>query len=128
MNESISSVAMKLDRMPQAPRIAREFVRGWLDGIASDDLLQDALLVVSELVTNAVSHGGDEISVSLVRQLAGFRVEVRDSGVTTSSPVAERADYGAERGRGLAIVSVLAVAMGQSLDSTGTLVWAQLGW
>lgn len=127
MNESVSSVAMTLDRMPQAARIAREFVRGWLDDSAPAEKADDALLIVSELVTNAVSHGGDEIVVSLARRLAGCRIEVFDSGLTTSSPVAEAPDCTAERGRGLAIVSELA-AVGQTLDLRGTKVWAELSW
>ena len=74
------TVDVELTSTAAAPARAR----GALEGLAervSQELLRDARLLVSELVTNAVRHAEGEI-VRLVVRLAGgvLRVEVHDPG------------------------------------------------
>src|SRR5687767_3374164 len=73
---------------PASPKLARQFVRETLHGEISEPMLHDALLVASELVTNAVVHGGtparlevnaDEHAVTIsVTDQAGTMPEVGD--------------------------------------------------
>jgi anti-sigma regulatory factor (Ser/Thr protein kinase) len=70
----------------------------------------DALLVASELVANAVSHGsraGDEIGIEFVLQRGRLRICVRDRIRGRSTPVALTANEQRPAGRGLEIVEQL---------------------
>ncbi|KUN79048.1 hypothetical protein AQJ66_29695 [Streptomyces bungoensis] len=95
------------------------------------DVVQDAVLAVSELVGNAVLHG-DGPEVLLTLRLAGtrLRIEVQDGGPGWSAgPPGPRATDD-EYGRGLLIVSRVAAAWGASPAPAGCgfLVWAELRW
>jgi anti-sigma regulatory factor (Ser/Thr protein kinase) len=71
----------------------------------------DALLVASELVTNAVSHGsrpGDEISVSFELDGCRLSIVVRDQARARTGPVSLTPDEQRPAGRGLGIVDRLA--------------------
>jgi anti-sigma regulatory factor (Ser/Thr protein kinase) len=69
-----------------------------------------ALLVTSELVTNAVCHGsrpGDDITVDVRLKAGRLRIGVRDAA-RGSTPVALTPDEQRPAGRGLAMVDWLA--------------------
>jgi anti-sigma regulatory factor (Ser/Thr protein kinase) len=71
----------------------------------------EALLVASELVTNAVMHGsgpGDEISVDVALDGALLRIAVSDAARGGGTPVALTRDEQRPTGRGLAVVDWLA--------------------
>jgi anti-sigma regulatory factor (Ser/Thr protein kinase) len=71
----------------------------------------EALLVTSELVTNAVSHGsrpGDQISVEFKLDGRQLCVRVRDAARSRTIPVALTPDERRPTGRGLNIVDRLA--------------------
>src|SRR5690606_22409875 len=71
-----------LSGTPCAPGEARRFVRKHLDG---HPRLDDAVLAVSELVTNAVRHSasgdGGTVTVALAEIPGAVRVEVTDGGI-----------------------------------------------
>lgn len=73
-------------------------------------LIQDAALVISELVTNSVDHGrphpDDGIEVSWDLDPSRLRLSVHDAG-SGRIPVAQQVEPHASRGRGLAIVGAL---------------------
>ncbi|MBA3618343.1 MAG: ATP-binding protein [Actinomycetota bacterium] len=101
-------------------------VRGQL----SDDRTRDAVLVLSELVSNALRHARPlpDDSIKAAWRLQGDTVEiaVTDGG----SPTQPRADAFSPSqlgGRGLAIVNKLAVEWGVQEVESGTTVWASLG-
>ena len=102
-------------------------LRGW--GVGSD-ALDDAELVVSELVTNSFLHGGAaEAAIELSDHGDVVRLEVahREDADTGGGPVGPLT-VGADEthGRGLAIVDVLASAWGV-LEADGLRrVWAEL--
>jgi anti-sigma regulatory factor (Ser/Thr protein kinase) len=78
-----------------------------------------ALLVASELVTNAISHGsraGDEISVEFAVQQHRVRICVRDPIRGGSAVVALSPDERRPTGRGLQIVEQLAEWSEQVVD------------
>ena len=109
----------------RAPAIARRAV----EKLAADvdpDVLRDAQLLVSELVTNSIKHSGSEdpITVRAWARRSGLKVEVGDGGYGfDAAPVA--ADHHAEGGRGLLILETLADRWGVSREAC-TRVWFEL--
>lgn len=82
---------------------------------------QDAALLVSELVTNAVTHGVGEIWLRVDTETDGVRVEVSDQGNVALAP---SPTPGAHGGWGLRIVDELASEWGVLEGSTR--VWFRL--
>jgi anti-sigma regulatory factor (Ser/Thr protein kinase) len=98
---------MRLRADTRAPGLARAHVRGIANRAAvSDATCDDLVLIASELVTNAVQSGADDISISVVVSAEGFLLTVNDDG--PGWPVMSGAPAAAEHGRGLAIVDHLA--------------------
>ncbi|WP_233518212.1 ATP-binding protein [Streptomyces corynorhini] len=92
-------------------------------------LEEPAVLVLSELVTNAVRHArvpvGREIETRYLAVPEGLRLEVHDA--SSERPRLQRAAPGACGGRGLVIVDALADRWGVAdRAGVGKLVWAQL--
>lgn len=116
-----------LDSCSAAVPLARSFIRHqtmhWDLGASVTD---DACLVVTELVTNAVQHSGsDDVTVSLVQGCTFLWVHVADHGCWRDC-VAPPAEQIWEGGRGLALVAAVASAYDRHSTSAGTRVWAAL--
>ncbi|WP_037960704.1 ATP-binding protein [Streptomyces violens] len=113
--------------MPAAREFARRALADWGVGEART---QDALLCVSELVTNAVRHGvppGRGFRLRLLRAgEALVRIEVHDSG-PGHPRVADPAEDGDERGRGLLLVEAVADKWGVGERDPGKIVWCEVG-
>ena len=126
-NQVSTMEVIELDGDPDAPARGRHAVTAVLDSWGCDsDTRDNLLLVVSELVTNAVVHGAEPIVVTLVRAPERIRVEVTD-GADGSSPHTNRAAADAENGRGLGVVTRLATAWGwRASPGRGKTVWAEL--
>jgi anti-sigma regulatory factor (Ser/Thr protein kinase) len=118
---------IELDGDPDAPARGRHALSEILDGWGfAEPAREDVLLVVSELVTNAVLHGAEPIVVTVVRAAERVRVEVTD-GATDASPHSNRVPPEAETGRGLSVVTRLAAAWGwRASPGRGKTVWAEL--
>lgn len=87
----------------------------------------DAVLLTSELVTNAVMHSnsrnqGGTVTVVILESSGGLRIEVGDEGSDLSTPVV-RGDVYASDGHGLFLVQTLADQWGYVRDDSGTTVW-----
>ena len=87
----------------------------------------DAVLMTSELVTNAVLHTnsrrpGGTVVITVLESADGVRVEVADSGSELTAPVV-RADVFCADGHGLFLVQSLADQWGYLRDEAGTTVW-----
>lgn len=92
-------------------------------------VLGDAMLVATELVTNAVRHSScreeEELLVSVQRETSHVRVAVRDPGRSGGTArIAE--EGGLFGGLGLKIVAQLATRWGSERDTAGYEVWAEL--
>jgi anti-sigma regulatory factor (Ser/Thr protein kinase) len=104
---------------------ARRFVSAALRRWDCPDGFVDlALLLTSELVTNAYRHAGTETRVSVRRIDDGARVEVRDVG--PGVPELRPHDTDRVDGRGLQIVDALADRWGYESNAGGTAVWFEL--
>ncbi len=114
----------RFPRTPLSERPARAFVHDTLLEWQLDTLATDAELVVSELATNAMTHGSSDFTVSLSRRGRGVRIAVGDAARGRPSPVLAHPE--APRGRGLGMVGACARAWGHEPRPIGKLVWAHL--
>jgi anti-sigma regulatory factor (Ser/Thr protein kinase) len=91
-------------------------------------VVDDALLVASELVTNAVRHGRPEIVLFVRRLRDGVRIAVRDEGEDVPAPAMDTPTVDRPTGRGLLIVAATARQWGVTAhpDRPGKTVWAEL--
>jgi two-component sensor histidine kinase len=88
--------------------------------------LEDAQLVVTELVTNAVLHAATEVQLTLDIRPGTVRVEVADGNERLPRP--READAEDVTGRGLLLVAAVAESWGVSQrDDDGKVVWCALG-
>jgi anti-sigma regulatory factor (Ser/Thr protein kinase) len=112
--------------VPEALRgvpLAREFTRATLAGWrCGAELLSDALLVVTELVTNALLHGHGVPVVRLAARPGRLRIEVVDG----SPLLPVRRTAGPDGGWGLGLVERLAAAWGATQVGPQKVVWAEL--
>lgn len=83
-----------------------------------------AVLLVGEVVTNAVLHGGGWFLLEVDTRPDRIRVEVTDS--TPGSPRVMRMTDEREHGRGMAIVDALATAWGTDHLGSHKVVWFEL--
>jgi anti-sigma regulatory factor (Ser/Thr protein kinase) len=129
-----------LPARPESVGLARQLLRRRLaEWDLSEDVVDTAALVISELFTNAVVHAcGDRVlgSVSLgeategpttVGGTATLRIAVQDRGSASDGPQLCRSPRG-EHGRGLLLVDAVSTAWGvESADHVpGRTVWAEL--
>ena len=114
----------------QAPGVARSVVAEWLADQVAPCVLETALLLVSELVTNSVRHSGvpegEDVVVRADVWRDGCRLEVEDpgrDGVIAPQPQ----DPLRGGGMGLSLVQMLSERWGVVRAAEGpTRVWAQL--
>ena len=104
---------------------ARRLIADVLAAWGCDQLIPDAQLVVTELVTNAIVHAETSCHVSLRLTDGGIRIAVSD-GDLNHQPDPKPFDLEREGGRGLLIVSTLAAAWGIAPGGHGKTVWADL--
>jgi serine/threonine-protein kinase RsbW len=109
-----------------APRLARRAVER-LDVITS--VREEALLVTSELATNAVMHSGSEPSeeIELKAELLsdGVRIAVKDRGRSRGEPALRPCDHNMPGGIGLRVVEALGREWGANRGD-GLCVWVEL--
>ncbi|WP_098012489.1 ATP-binding protein [Streptomyces sp. sk226] len=97
-----------------------------------EDVLQGLLLIVSELVTNAVKHAAllsPELAVEVAIAADRVRVSVEDGH--PYRPTALETDSAQTGGRGLLLVKVITAEAGGACDvehtaSGGKIIWAEL--
>lgn len=110
-----------------AVREAREFVGMVFGSWGLADYV--ARTVVSELATNAITHGsqeGDLVVVRAYRRDDGFAV-VEAWDRSDVAPVMRPVDYAAESGRGLLLMESLVRQWGtRPLSEGGKVVWAEI--
>lgn len=123
--------AASFDPLGRSVAGARAFVRDTLQGWGFADIVDDAVVLTSELVTNAVVHAGTRAEVLCLRAEGGVRVEVADQYPERGLPLrhpGERpyADPDRENGRGLMLCAALATRWGVEYTATHKHVWFRL--
>ncbi len=104
---------------------ARRFARDQLAICGLTGLADNATLLISELVTNALLHGGEGAVLTLTVDDLRVRAEVRDS--SPAIPVVRNYSETSTTGRGMVIVDALAAAWGTYPVAGGKVVWFELG-
>jgi anti-sigma regulatory factor (Ser/Thr protein kinase) len=123
MAQDLVSLTVRCDAL--APRLVREAVAELPN---MDGVLCDAMLVASELVTNAVRHSScteDEFLIVRITRDGWLRISVFDPG--RSGQGAEIATRPIELGgMGLKVVEEVAWSWGTERRADGYKVWAEL--
>ncbi|MEV5511130.1 ATP-binding protein [Streptomyces orinoci] len=121
------SRAISLPASPRSVAAARRFCDRLLAEWGLHDLAGDALLLLSELVTNAIVHGPEgagDVELTLSRTPARLIAQVTDGG--GSLPRCGRAGPDSENGRGMWLVEQIADEWGHHLSPAGKTVWFTL--
>lgn len=109
---------------PDAPGRARRFIAETLATLGVPDA-DVPMLIVSELASNVVRHGGDDpFEVTLEVARSTLRIEVRDGG--TARPRLREIDHETTSGRGIHIVERLTRSWGTRPEGAGKVVWVEL--
>jgi len=123
-------LSVEYDPRPTSVREARAEVRRQLErwGLADrdGDLVDTAVLLVSELATNAVRHASGRFRLTLFAAHGVLRCEVGDTGCREPR-VRDTAAGAEESGRGMFLVDALARRWGCRRDGPGKTVWFELG-
>ncbi len=114
---------LRLPAETAAVASARRFTESWLAQWKLSHLTDTMNLLVTELVTNAVVHGGTQADLKLLFDSGRLRVEVRDGNSAT--PKVKNYSTTATTGRGMQIVDALADRWGTKNEGPGKVVWLE---
>nr|WP_018352141.1 SpoIIE family protein phosphatase [Longispora albida] len=117
---------LRLPADHQSPAHARAAVREVLAEAGLAELLDEALLLTTELSTNGVVHAGTDIDVDVQVDEAGVTVTVTDFQGGAAIGPARAPDHFAEGGRGLLLVDQFASAWGTTHGEGSKGVWFRL--
>lgn len=114
------------EAVSQARRAVQSVLSTWVDGGPAADAI---VLLISEVVTNAVVHGGphgegDRVTLSVERRHDRVRVEVTDCHPNV--PERGSAEPESPSGRGLLLVEALSSAWGVTPGRPGKTVWFEV--
>jgi anti-sigma regulatory factor (Ser/Thr protein kinase) len=123
-------IAFVLPGIPESAGVARCHVRVALDYHGLGDYADDAAVITSELVGNAVQHAGmggtETFAVTLTRVRSPDAVVVVVADSSPHPPVRRETTAGSERGRGLQVVEALSAYWGWNPVDGGKEVFAAL--
>lgn len=111
---------------PSSVREARRLTRAQLADWALDEQIDDTVLLVSELVTNALRHawGPVRLTFCLPSPHGGLRCEIEDANPV--GPLRRHVEEHDEEGRGLHMLNRLARRWGSERTNAGKVVWFEL--
>jgi hypothetical protein len=116
---------LHLDKEPSSPRRARLFLKAACRDWQLDAICDDAMLVASELVENAVAHARTSCRLNVRLDALGLTIAVRDydyRGVLVPLTV----NAAGHHDHGLFFVAAISQAWGVSPTEDGKSVWALL--
>ena len=126
MTTSGTQTARTFAADPQSVAEARAFTRRTLEEWGASDVADDAVLVVSELVTNAITHAGTPTTLEVRLVPGGIWLDVEDLHPSRMIRMGADPTESAEYGRGLLITSMLGSAWGIEYRPDRKRVWALL--
>jgi hypothetical protein len=116
---------LDLDDEPSSPRRARLFVKAACQDWQLDAVCDDAMLVASELVGNAVAHAHTTCRLDIRLDTLGLTIAVRDHDYRgLLNPLA--CSSAGQRDHGLFLVASISRAWGVDPTENGKCVWALL--
>jgi len=130
VSASVEVADLSMHRDAGRPTVAdaRQFVVERLhDWQVPEAVTRDLTLITSELVTNAMVHGGSPVELRLERTGSRVVVEVRDDAAG-DLPRPRRPRDDDEHGRGLHIVEALSDEWGIRGTDRGKCVWSARAW
>lgn len=110
---------------PTSVPAARRFVRSALRRIGGTQHLDVAVLLTSELATNAVLHARSDFELRVSADRDSVRVETTDE--SPSPPIIRGTSAETPGGNGMVLVSRLASTWGYQPTEDGKVVWFELG-
>lgn len=124
---SLSAVA---SAVPWARRVLRHMLRAW----QLENISDTALLLLSELVTNAVQASGDGVDRHHgYHQMIAFALQLTDTSLVMkvwdtnpTLPVLQESDITGDHGRGLLLVDFMADQWGHRAENGGKVVWCKV--
>jgi anti-sigma regulatory factor (Ser/Thr protein kinase) len=121
MTELRATLSAEPEQVAEARRLVADYLRdrGEEDG-------EVAVLLTSELVTNAILHGLAPLELRAHAAGSGLRVEVYDHDPTTPPVLRHDFDLTEPGGRGLQLVDTLADRWGWAENDHGKVVWFEL--
>ncbi len=129
LREVENSTVVLLPSQPASVAVARRRITAEMRSVGiEDEAIDDAAIVITELVTNAIKHGsplpGRWLQVTWDMDTESVEIAVSDGGGSGTRPRANRPSLTAMGGRGLEIVDSLCDRWG--VRPPGTTVWAIL--
>ncbi len=125
----VSATVVRRVRLPadrRTPAAAREVVRAALTEAALTDVLDEALLLTTELTTNGVVHAGTDIDLEVVADGEEVTVTVTDFAEGLPTRTTPNGVELAESGRGMVLVDHFATSWGTTHQPSGKGVWFRL--
>jgi anti-sigma regulatory factor (Ser/Thr protein kinase) len=110
---------------PTSPQAARTFVRQVLPEVSEAEIADVIMLLVTELVTNAVLHARSPVRVQVEVDDHQVRIGVHDDA--PQPPVQRQASEEALGGRGLLLLDALSDRWGYDAQPPGKTVWFEIG-
>jgi anti-sigma regulatory factor (Ser/Thr protein kinase) len=105
---------------------ARTALRRLLDNAGvRTDVRDTALLLATELLSNAVEHGGGSTFLDATIESEVVRLEVSDHNPRMPSPAADPGELD-ERGRGMLLIAALSSRWGAERRERGKIVWCEI--
>jgi PAS domain S-box-containing protein len=119
-----------LPPVPPSVRVGRQAVAKAAAVWSLQPVSEIAVLLTSELVTNAIRHAAGDLRLRVLRRPGGLRVEVHDRDAYAlprlHRPASDGSDDLAESGRGLQFVAGLATRWGVETLAGGKQVWFEI--
>ena len=123
-------IALAVPSIPGSVPVARLQVRAALGSRGLGEYADDAEIITSELVTNAVQHAGGNgtqtigVTITYAGSPAAVTIAVSDS--SPHRPIRRDTPPGSEQGRGLQIIEALSAHWGWRQEGGGKVIFAVL--
>ena len=128
--KALLELSIQIPATPDAPRLGRQALDGWLQQLVGPGRADDARLIATELLSNAVRHGdippGEALTLSLETSDGTVTIIVEQPTSASSARIADRSEQAAG-GFGLLLVDRLADSWGVEHGRPGRVWFAIVG-